>query len=70
MPTVIGHSIFNYSVKYISPTVVACFPLGEPIIASVFAFILFNETLNIAIFAGGPLILFGLLNMIIANKEI
>ena len=69
-PTVIGHSIFNYSVKYISPTVVACFPLGEPIIASVFAFILFNESLNIAIFVGGPLILFGLLNMIITNKEI
>ena len=37
VPTVVGHSIFNYSVRYIRPTVVACFPLGEPIIASIIA---------------------------------
>ena len=70
VPTVVGHSIFNYSVKYIRPTIVACFPLGEPIIASVLAFILFHESINISIFVGGPLILFGLLKMITGTSEV
>jgi len=69
VPTVVGHSIFNYSVRYIRPTIVACFPLGEPIIASIIAFILFNEALNLSIFIGGPLILFGLLKMIMGARK-
>ena len=69
VPTVAGHSIFNYSVRYIRPTIVACFPLGEPIIASIIAFILFNEALNLSIFIGGPLILFGLLKMIMGARK-
>ena len=34
IPTLIGHTAFSYSVKFVSPTVIAAFPLGEPIIAS------------------------------------
>ena len=34
VPTLIGHTIFSYSIKFVSPTIIASIPLGEPIIAS------------------------------------
>jgi len=61
VPTILGHNSIYYAVKYVSPTIVAAFPLGEPIIATVLAYFIFNEkiTLNIAI--GGSITLLGLI---------
>ena len=68
VPTLIGHTAFSYSVKFVSPTVIAAFPLGEPIIASYLAWILFTEIVSSYAIAGGPFIIIGLIILIINKK--
>ena len=60
IPTIFGHSLLSYVVKYTSPSTVASVPLGEPILASCFAWLLFSEKIPPLIFIGGCLILAGL----------
>ncbi len=59
IPTILGHSLFYYSIKYTSPTVIASIPIGEPIIASFLAWLLFSEVVSIPTVVGGVFILFG-----------
>ena len=42
-PTLLGHSLFNWSLKYVKPTLISMAILGEPIIASIIAIFLFSE---------------------------
>lgn len=60
VPSILGHNLFNYAVKFISSTAVASVVLGEPILASFFGFVLFHETMPAASLVGGPMILVGL----------
>jgi drug/metabolite transporter (DMT)-like permease len=69
VPTLIGHTIFSYSIKFVSPTIIASIPLGEPIIASILAFILFNEGISSNVFGGGVVIGIGLILLIKNNKN-
>ena len=64
VPTLIGHTIFSYSIKYVSPTIMASIPLGEPIIASILAFVLFNEGISSHVIIGGVVIASGLILLI------
>jgi len=41
IPTLLGHNLFYYSMKYIKPTIVASVPLSEPIIASLIGLLIF-----------------------------
>lgn len=67
VPTIIGHNIIYYSVKFVSPTIVSSFPLGEPVIATILAFFIFGQIIGINIILGGLITLFGLL--LIINKK-
>ena len=69
VPTLIGHTIFSYSIKYVSPTIIASIPLGEPIIASILAFVLFNEGISSHVFIGGVVIAVGLILLIKNNTN-
>jgi drug/metabolite transporter (DMT)-like permease len=60
IPNMFGHNLLYYIVKYISPTIVASVPLGEPIIASVSAIFLFNIFPKPEIIVSGFIILSGL----------
>lgn len=68
IPTLIGHTAFSYSVKFVSPTVIAAFPLGEPIIASYLAWLLFAERVPFYVVGGSLIIFIGLIILII-NKQ-
>ena len=69
VPTIIGHSVLYYLVNYLRPTIVASIPLGEPFIATIFAWFLFDhQVLNPYIIFGGITTLFGLF-VIIQNKK-
>jgi drug/metabolite transporter (DMT)-like permease len=48
---------------------VASFPLGEPIIASITAYFLFQEAVNISIIFGGVLTIIGLFMLVKLKKE-
>jgi len=68
IPTLIGHTAFSYSVKFVSPTVIAALPLGEPIIASYLAWLLFAEQVPFYVVGGGLIIFIGLI-ILIMNKQ-
>ena len=59
VPSIFGHNLLNYAVKYITPTAVSSVPLGEPIIASIFALLLFGEAIPFGALLGGPVVLIG-----------
>jgi drug/metabolite transporter (DMT)-like permease len=67
VPSIFGHNLLNYAVKYITPTAVSSVPLGEPIIASIFALLLFEEAIPIGALLGGPVVLIGV--FIIINNQ-
>ena len=68
VPTLIGHTAFSYSVKFVSPTVIAAVPLGEPIIASYLAWILFAERVPFYVVGGGLIVFIGMI-ILIMNKQ-
>ena len=56
-PQVIGHTSFNWALKYFSASAVAVVTLGEPIGASTLAWIFLGEKISFVQFAGGVIIL-------------
>ena len=60
VPQLIGHSLFNWLLKYLSATMVAVTTLSEPIGSAVLAFIFLKETPSLAVIGGGALILIGI----------
>jgi drug/metabolite transporter (DMT)-like permease len=67
VPSIFGHNLLNYAVKYITPTAVSSVPLGEPIIASIFGLLLFGEAIPIGALLGGPVVLIGV--YIVINNQ-
>jgi drug/metabolite transporter (DMT)-like permease len=60
IPQLIGHSTYNWALRYLPAAFVAVTTLGEPIGSAILAFLFLNETPNIAILVGGVLILLGI----------
>lgn len=54
---VIGHSSYNWALKWFSASLIAVSLLGEPVLGTLFAYILFNEGLTVMKLIGGALIL-------------
>jgi drug/metabolite transporter (DMT)-like permease len=59
-PQLIGHSTYNWLLKYLSATFVAVTTLAEPIGSAILAFFLLRETPTAAVLAGGAMILIGI----------
>ncbi len=59
--TILGHSVFSWCLKYLSPAFVSASKLCEPVIAALFAAFLFDEIPAPLQIAGGLLILGGVL---------
>ena len=69
VPTILGHNIFIYCLKYTTPTIVGTVPLGEPVIASIIAIFLFNEVVSLETAIGGTLCIYGIF-IILKNRYI
>ncbi len=59
--TILGHSIFSWCLRYLSPAFVSASKLCEPVFASVFAAILFGEIPAVLQVVGGVVILGGVI---------
>jgi drug/metabolite transporter (DMT)-like permease len=59
-PQLIGHTAFNFSLRYMSATLVSLAILGEPIGAALLAWLLLGETFSAIQLAGFCLLLFGI----------
>ncbi|MDH4264050.1 MAG: DMT family transporter [Deltaproteobacteria bacterium] len=60
VPQLIGHTSLNWALKFFSATLVAVFILGEPIGATILAYILLAEPLTLKLLLGGTLVLLGI----------
>lgn len=68
-PTLIGHSILNYSVRILPATLVSLTILLEPILTTILAWVILGEGINRVTLMGGILILFGIYRAIIKNRQ-
>jgi len=59
-PTLIGHSIFNYSVRFVPVSIVSLSLLAEPILTTIFARLILGEVINQITVYGGIVILGGI----------
>jgi len=48
IPQLIGHTTFNWTLRFLSPTTVAVLILGEPIGATILAYLFFGEVITTA----------------------
>jgi drug/metabolite transporter (DMT)-like permease len=60
IPQLIGHSTYNWALRYLPAAFVAVTTLGEPIGSAILAFFILDEKPTIAIVIGGMLILLGI----------
>jgi drug/metabolite transporter (DMT)-like permease len=59
LPQLIGHTSFNWAVRWLSPTVVTLAILFEPVGSSFLAFLLFQEVPSYLLLIGAVFLLFG-----------
>ncbi|PWK13878.1 DMT family transporter [Tumebacillus permanentifrigoris] len=60
IPTVFGHTLFNWLLKYVNAATISMAILGEPIGATILAFLLLGEAVIAAQWVGGAVIMCGI----------
>lgn len=60
VPSCLGHTLYNYCLKYLKAAVVSVAILGEPVGASLLAILFFREMPTLLIVAGGILVIGGI----------
>jgi drug/metabolite transporter (DMT)-like permease len=60
VPTIFGHTLFNWAIKHVGASAVSVAFLGEPVIASLLAFFFYGQRPPTETFIGGPLVLAGI----------
>lgn len=69
-PTLLGHSLFNWSLKWLSTTTISMAILMEPVDATILAYFLFDEQILPTQIIGGGIILYGLLMFISEERKL
>jgi drug/metabolite transporter (DMT)-like permease len=69
IPTVLGHTLYNYLLKFIRAHLVAITILGEPIGATIIAALIFKEYPSTGTYIGGGLILTGIIMALVRAKS-
>jgi drug/metabolite transporter (DMT)-like permease len=67
VPTIGGHGLVNKSLRSLPAPTVGLFLLGEPVLASLFAWLLFAEAPGLWTLAGGAVVLFAL-GLVLARR--
>jgi drug/metabolite transporter (DMT)-like permease len=68
-PQLLGHTAFNWAIKYLSATFVTVAILGEPIGATIIAVLLLDEQLQPLQLLGGALLLLGIGVATLAERQ-
>lgn len=66
----LGHTFFNWSLKWVSTNVISIAILFEPVGASILAFYIFKETLVVSQVIGGLIVISGILLFVIDLKKV
>lgn len=59
-PGIFGHTVINWSLKYVESSVVSVTLVGEPVLATILAFVIFAELPGVATVVGGGIVLSGI----------
>lgn len=70
VPTVFGHVLFNWLLKYVTAATISMAILGEPVGATLLAYLLLNETLTFSQWAGGAIVLLGLYSFLRNTRKL
>ena len=70
IPNLLGHTLFNWAIKWVSTNVISIGILFEPVGAAILAFYVFNETLSISQIIGGMIVIAGILLFVIDGKKL
>lgn len=65
IPNLLGHTLFNWAIKWVSTNVISIAILLEPVGASILAYYVFHETLSTSQITGGIIVLMGVLLFVI-----
>jgi drug/metabolite transporter (DMT)-like permease len=68
IPTVFGHYLFNWLLRYMKVTSVSMTVLGEPLGATILAYFILGETITLLQVASGSILLIGVALFIRSNK--
>ncbi|MFL6216600.1 MAG: DMT family transporter [Blastocatellia bacterium] len=60
VPTILGHTVFNWALRHVRPSAISVAFLGEPVVAGLLAFAVYAERPPQATYIGGALILAGI----------
>ncbi|SIS56839.1 DMT family transporter [Salimicrobium flavidum] len=69
IPTFLGHSLLNWSLKWVSTSKISMAVLLEPVGASILAYLLFGESLSWSQVLGGAVVIFGLMIFILSTTR-
>lgn len=67
--SILGHTVYNYMVKYVSSTLISVSSLSEPIFASIMAMFIFREVPSVYTLAGGTIIIAGILYYLVSQNR-
>lgn len=57
---IMGHTLYNWALRYVPATMVSLSLLGEPVLAPFLAYLIFGESLSLQTFVGAVMILAGI----------
>jgi drug/metabolite transporter (DMT)-like permease len=69
IPQLVGHSSFNWAVRWVSPTLVALVILAEPVGGSVLGYLVFGEVPGALVLAGAAVLLVGVAGAVWGEGE-
>lgn len=70
VPNLLGHNLFNWSLKYVSTNVISIAILFEPIGAAILAFFVFAEHLILSQIIGGSIVIIGIMLFVLDFNKI
>ena len=68
IPNLLGHTLFNWALKWVSTNVISIAILFEPVGASILAYYVFHETLSNSQIIGGMIVITGILIFVIDER--
>ncbi|WP_407271771.1 DMT family transporter [Radiobacillus sp. PE A8.2] len=69
IPTFLGHTLFNWALRWLSTSVISMSILFEPIGASILAYYILGEKITWTQWLGGMIVIFGLVLFIISTSK-
>lgn len=69
LPQLVGHTSFNWAIRWVSPTLVALVILFEPAISSLLGYLIFGEIPGLAVFVGALLLLSGVTLAVLLHHQ-